>query len=106
MVIARTPRVSVVMPVHNALPYLDAAVESILCQTLDDFEFVILDDATGRPNGCASGQLEMRASACWRKSKTWAPREAPNGSRAPRPQQSSRAWMRTTFPIRTVSPIS
>jgi len=46
MVIARTPRVSVVMPVHNALPYLDAAVESILCQTLNDFEFVILDDAS------------------------------------------------------------
>jgi glycosyltransferase involved in cell wall biosynthesis len=46
MVITRTPRVSVVMPVHNALPYLDAAVESILRQTFDDFEFVILDDAS------------------------------------------------------------
>ena len=42
----RTPRVSVVMPVHNALPYLDAAVESILNQTYGDFEFVILDDAS------------------------------------------------------------
>lgn len=46
MVIARTPRVSVVMPVHNALPYLDAAVESILRQSFEDFEFVILDDAS------------------------------------------------------------
>jgi len=46
MVITRPPRVSVVMPVHNALPYLDAAVESILGQTFDDFEFVILDDAS------------------------------------------------------------
>jgi len=43
---ARTPAVSVVMPVHNALPYLDQAVESILGQTLTDFEFVILDDAS------------------------------------------------------------
>jgi glycosyltransferase involved in cell wall biosynthesis len=34
------------MPVHNALPYLDEAVESILKQTLSDFEFVILDDAS------------------------------------------------------------
>jgi glycosyltransferase involved in cell wall biosynthesis len=41
-----TPRVSVVMPVHNALPYLDAAVGSILEQTFEDFEFVILDDAS------------------------------------------------------------
>jgi len=43
---AESPRVSVVMPVHNALPYLDAAVESILGQTLQSFEFVILDDAS------------------------------------------------------------
>ena len=34
------------MPVHNALPHLDEAVESILCQTLSEFEFVILDDAS------------------------------------------------------------
>ena len=46
MLAAETPKVSVVMPVHNALPYLDAAVESILGQTFADFEFVILDDAS------------------------------------------------------------
>src|SRR5215217_6515900 len=43
---AETPRVSVVMPVYNPLPYLDAAVESILGQSFEDFEFVILDDAS------------------------------------------------------------
>lgn len=41
---ART--LSVVMPVHNALPYLDEAVRSILDQTHDDFEFVIGDDGS------------------------------------------------------------
>lgn len=46
MFTAETPPVSVVMPVHNALPYLDAAVESILGQTFGNFEFVILDDAS------------------------------------------------------------
>jgi glycosyltransferase involved in cell wall biosynthesis len=40
------PRLSVVMPVHNALPHLDAAVQSILDQTYRDFEFVIYDDAS------------------------------------------------------------
>lgn len=40
------PAVSVVMPVHNALPHLDKAVQSILGQTFTDFEFVILDDAS------------------------------------------------------------
>jgi hypothetical protein len=34
------------MPVHNALPYLDEAIQSILDQSLADFEFVILDDAS------------------------------------------------------------
>ena len=37
---------SVVMPVHNALPHLDAAIESILGQSEPDYEFVILDDAS------------------------------------------------------------
>lgn len=34
------------MPAHNALPYLDEAIESILGQTFTDFELVILDDAS------------------------------------------------------------
>jgi glycosyltransferase involved in cell wall biosynthesis len=38
--------ISVVMPVHNALPYLDEAVRSILGQSYSNFEFVILDDAS------------------------------------------------------------
>lgn len=43
---AGAPPLSVVMPVHNALPHLDQAIESILGQTFGDFEFVILDDAS------------------------------------------------------------
>lgn len=46
LAVTETPRVSVVMPVHNAMPYLDIAVESILGQTYQSFEFVILDDAS------------------------------------------------------------
>lgn len=38
--------ISVVMPVHNALPFLDDAVRSILEQTHRNFEFVIYDDAS------------------------------------------------------------
>ncbi|MDB5693982.1 MAG: glycosyltransferase family 2 protein [Alphaproteobacteria bacterium] len=46
------PSISVVMPVRNAMPYLDAAIESIIGQTHRDFEFVILDD------GSEDGSLE------------------------------------------------
>lgn len=41
-----TPIVSVVMPVHNALPFLDAAIQSIVCQSEPNFEFIILNDAS------------------------------------------------------------
>jgi glycosyltransferase involved in cell wall biosynthesis len=40
------PPLSVVMPVKNALPYLDAAIESILGQSFGDFEFIIRDDGS------------------------------------------------------------
>lgn len=40
------PPLAVVMPVRNALPYLDAAVRSILDQSFGDFEFLIYDDAS------------------------------------------------------------
>lgn len=40
------PLISVVMPVYNALPFLDDSINSILTQTLSDFEFVIFDDAS------------------------------------------------------------
>jgi len=43
---ADTPTLSVVMPVHNALPWLDESVASILEQDDSDFEFVILDDGS------------------------------------------------------------
>ena len=40
------PPLSVVMPVRNALPFLDESVASILGQSFGDFELVILDDCS------------------------------------------------------------
>ena len=40
------PHLSVVMPVHNGIPFLDQSISSILEQTFTDFELVILDDAS------------------------------------------------------------
>ena len=51
--IRQNEMLSVVMPVHNALPYLDEAVRSILGQTHTDFEFVIGDDASTDGSGQA-----------------------------------------------------
>jgi glycosyltransferase involved in cell wall biosynthesis len=41
-----SPSVTVLMSVYNGEEYLDAAVESILRQTYEDFEFLIIDDAS------------------------------------------------------------
>ncbi len=41
-----TPLISVAMPVHNAFPFLDESIASVLAQTLTDFELVIFDDGS------------------------------------------------------------
>lgn len=40
------PAVTVLMPVYNGERYVGAAVESVLRQTWDDFEFVVIDDGS------------------------------------------------------------
>lgn len=40
------PRVSVVIPTHNRPDFLRAAISSVLHQTFEDFELVIVDDAS------------------------------------------------------------
>jgi len=40
------PMISVVMPVYNAQKYLDEAIQSILSQTYQDFEFIIINDGS------------------------------------------------------------
>jgi glycosyltransferase involved in cell wall biosynthesis len=49
---------TVTLPVYNAMPYLPAAVESILGQTYGDFEFLIIDD--GSSDGSAAYLRSLR----------------------------------------------
>jgi glycosyltransferase involved in cell wall biosynthesis len=48
---APAPRLSVVMPARNVRAHVDSAIESILAQTLGDFEFVIRDDGSSDGTG-------------------------------------------------------
>jgi glycosyltransferase involved in cell wall biosynthesis len=43
---ARAPAVSVAMPVYNGAAHLSESIESILAQTFDDFELIIIDDGS------------------------------------------------------------
>ncbi len=49
----RSPRVTVIMPVYNAEPYLDEALAGVLDQTFADFELLAIDD------GSTDGSLEV-----------------------------------------------
>lgn len=44
--INRRPKVSIVMSVYNSRQYLREAINSVLGQTLSDFEFIIIDDGS------------------------------------------------------------
>ena len=43
-------RVSVIVPVYQVEPYLERCIDSILAQTLDDFELILVNDGTR--DGC------------------------------------------------------
>lgn len=43
------PRISVLLPCFNQGAFLDAAVDSVLAQTVQDFEIIIVDDGSDEP---------------------------------------------------------
>ena len=49
---AHTPKVSVIVPVYNVEQYLRRCLDSILGQTMSDWEAICVDD--GSPDGSAS----------------------------------------------------
>lgn len=48
---SRQPLVTVLMSVHNDLQYLHESVDSILNQTFNDFEFILIDDGSTDGSG-------------------------------------------------------
>lgn len=42
----RFPKLSVILPVYNGLPYLAGALDSVLCQSFDDFELIVVNDGS------------------------------------------------------------
>src|SRR3954464_4005194 len=113
------------MPVHNGVPHLDASIASVLRQTYDEFELVVLE------NGSSDGSAERLAWWAARDSRVTIHRAeqrlgggrrararvgsargrvggwAGQGARAPswisRGPSWSRGWMPTTWLIRGAS---
>ena len=45
------PKISVIVPVYNAEKYLRRCVDSILAQTFNDFELLLIDDGSKDSSG-------------------------------------------------------
>jgi len=60
---ARMPLVSMLLPVHNASATLGAALDSLLAQSLPDFEVVALDD------GSSDGTLAVQQAHAQRDAR-------------------------------------
>jgi len=56
------PKVTVIMPVYNAAKYLPAALDSVLAQTLQDFEIVAVNDGSTDDSGAILEQYAARDS--------------------------------------------
>jgi GT2 family glycosyltransferase len=77
------PVVTVLMPVYNAEVYLREAIDSILQQTLTDFEFLIVDDASTDNSVPIIQSYNDPASACCKMKPTAAFRLRSTGALKP-----------------------
>ena len=55
-------KISVIMPVYNVEAYVAKAIESMLAQTLTDFEFLIVDDGTKDKSGIICDEYAKKDS--------------------------------------------
>lgn len=66
------PKVSIIVPIYKVERYLRQCVESLLAQTLEGIEIILVDD--GSPDGCGSiceeyASMDMRVQVIHQKIK-------------------------------------
>lgn len=56
------PRISIIMPVYNAEKYLADAIDSVLAQSFEDFELILVDDGSHDQSGAICDQYAQKDS--------------------------------------------
>jgi glycosyltransferase involved in cell wall biosynthesis len=54
------PLISVIMPCHNAAPYVQQAIESVLCQSYGNAELIFVDDGSGDGSPSIAANLAQK----------------------------------------------
>ncbi|MBL0176296.1 MAG: glycosyltransferase family 2 protein [Ignavibacteria bacterium] len=99
----RCPRVSVVMPARNAAPFLAESVASILAQTMSDFEFIIVEDASTDESAAVLASFRDPRLRILRNDRPRGQTVSFNIGAGQARGSISRGWTRTTSPIRSAS---
>ncbi len=73
-----TPRISVVLSVYNGARYLRAAIDSILAQTFEDFELIVIDDGSTDETSLIFDRYEDRRLVRIRNSENLGPYRSRN----------------------------
>ena len=64
------PLFSIIVPVYNVEPYIVTCIESILCQSVTDFELLLVDDGSTDDSGMVcvmSLRVKIVVSECFTK---------------------------------------
>ena len=93
-------RVSVIVPVYQVEAYLPGCLDSILAQTFEDFELILVDDGT--KDDCPRIMAEYAAKAFPRReTRGWTSRGASISRLSIRTTRLNRRCWRTRWPRRS-----
>ena len=59
------PEISVIVPLYNARKYLQEAIDSVLSQTFQDFEVIVIDDCSTDGSWELCNELYGQSNCRW-----------------------------------------